>query len=221
METSALVDFREKESLYKWAYVLALITIFYNIGEGIISVLFGLEDDTMALFGFGLDSFVEVISGIGILHMVIRIRKNNTALTDTFERRALKITGTAFYFLTSGLIIAAIINLLEGHKPQTTLWGIIVSSVSIVSMWILIHYKVSVGTKLASPALIADAQCTKTCLYLSVVLLTSSAGYELTGLGGLDSAGTLAIAVLSFREGREAFQKARGSLVCGCTGSCH
>ena len=51
-----------KKELLQWAHILALITIFYNILEGLVSVFFGLEDETMALFGFGLDSFVEVIS---------------------------------------------------------------------------------------------------------------------------------------------------------------
>lgn len=55
-----------KKILYKQANALALITIFYNIVEGIISIYFGLDDETVALFGFGMDSFVEVISGIGI-----------------------------------------------------------------------------------------------------------------------------------------------------------
>ena len=66
-----------KETLYKRAAILALITIVYNIIEGIVSVFFGLEDATIALFGFGLDSFLEVISGIGIWHMIGRLKRNN------------------------------------------------------------------------------------------------------------------------------------------------
>jgi hypothetical protein len=57
---------KKKESLYRWAYALALVTILYNILEGLVSVYFGIEDETIALFGFGLDSFVEVISSVGI-----------------------------------------------------------------------------------------------------------------------------------------------------------
>ena len=53
---------------------LSMITIFYNIAEGLVSIGFGLEDETLALFGFGLDSFVELISGIGILHLIIRMK---------------------------------------------------------------------------------------------------------------------------------------------------
>src|SRR5512142_2219210 len=83
--------------LYDWAAALALITIFYNIIEGLVSVLFGMEDGSMSLFGFGLDSFVEVVSGFGIWHMIRRIRRSGAERPDEFEQRALRITGTAFY----------------------------------------------------------------------------------------------------------------------------
>jgi divalent metal cation (Fe/Co/Zn/Cd) transporter len=210
---------KEKESLYRWAYALAVITIFYNILEGLVSIYFGTEDETLALFGFGLDSFVEVISGVGIWHMIKRIRSNHDANPDHFERQALKITGTAFYILSIGLIATALISIFQGHKPETTFWGIIISLISIVNMWLLIHYKIKVGTRLDSQAIIADANCTKACLYLSIVLLLSSGGYELTGIGWLDSIGAIFIAGLSFKEGRESLQKAKG-LSCSCQGSC-
>jgi divalent metal cation (Fe/Co/Zn/Cd) transporter len=204
-------------SLYKWASTLALITIIYNTGEGIISVYLGFDDETIALFGFGLDSFVEVISGIGIWHMINRLRRNNDGNSDSFEKQALKITGTAFYILTFGLVVTSLLNIFKGHKPETTFWGVIVASVSILTMWILIHYKIKVGKQLNSNAIIADANCTKACLYLSVILLVSSVGYELTGIGGFDSLGAVFIAGLSFREGREAFQKAENNVICSCS----
>jgi len=188
--------------------------------EGLVSVYFGVKDETLALFGFGLDSFVEVISGIGIWHMINRIRKNVGTNSDSFERQALKITGTAFYILSVGLVVTASINVYQGHKPETTFWGIVISLVSIFTMWSLIHYKVKIGTELGSQAIIADANCTKACLYLSVILLVSSAGYELIGIGGIDSVGAVLIAGFSVKEGRESFQKAKG-IACSCQGSCH
>jgi divalent metal cation (Fe/Co/Zn/Cd) transporter len=219
---STTIGFSRKDpALYRWASVLALITIFYNIAEGLVSVFFGLEDESMSLFGFGLDSFVEVISGIGIWHMIRRIRQNEGENPDRFEQRALRITGTGFYLLTAGLAITAAVDLYRGHKPETAFWGIVIALVSILSMWLLIHYKVKVGKRLNSPAILADAACTRACLQLSIVLLAASAGYELTGFGGLDSIGALVIGVLCFREGREAFQKAAtGSFACTCGGAC-
>lgn len=209
----------EKDRLYRTASALALITIFYNILEGAVSVWLGAADETLALFGFGLDSFVEVISGVGVWHMIRRMRQNGGDDRDPFERRALRITGGAFYLLAFGLAASAAVNLYLGHRPETTLWGIVVALVSIASMWLLIRCKVTVGKALDSPAILADAACTRTCLQLSVVLLVASAGFELTGIGLLDPAGTLVIAWFSLKEGREAFGKARG-LACSCACSC-
>ena len=71
-----------------------------------------------------------------------------------------------------------------------------------------------IGRQLNSEAILQDANCTKTCLYLSFVLLLASIGYELTGIGGIDSLGAILIALFSFREGRESFEKARGKSCC-------
>ncbi|MFQ3574285.1 MAG: cation transporter [Thermodesulfovibrionales bacterium] len=209
----------DRVTLYKWASNLAVITIGYNILEGIISIFFGIEDETLALFGFGLDSFVEVISGAGIWHMVKRIRDNGNETLDRFESQALKITGVAFYILSFGLIVSAINNISQGHKPETTLWGVIISSVSILVMWVMIHYKTIIGKALQSEAILADASCAKTCIYLSVILLIASIGYEITGIGGIDAIGAIGIAIFSFREGREAFMKSKGEKCC-CQDTC-
>ncbi len=210
----------ERSSFYKWATALAVVTIVYNFAEGAISVFFGAKDGTVSLFGFGVDSFVEVISGIGIWHMVHRMRQNGPGGEDRFERTALRITGGGFYVLAFGLIVTSLLNIYRGHKPGTTAWGIIVSVIAILAMRMLIHYKMKAGRRFNSRALMADAACSKTCLYLSVVLLAASVGYELTGVGLIDSLGALGIAIFSFREGRESFEKAKGKS-CGCGGLCN
>lgn len=207
---------KDKDHLYRWARWLAWITIFYNVIEGVVSVYFGAADETLSLFGFGIDSFVEVISGIGIWHMLSRIKHRGENNKDKFEKTALKITGTSFYLLVAGLIVTGIYNLGINHKPQTTFWGIVVAVVSIASMSLLIYYKKKVGVALNSEALIADTNCTKTCLYLSIILLLASVGYQITGLGGIDSAGALLIAFFSYKEGKESFEKAKSDKYCSC-----
>lgn len=205
-----------QQQLHRYANALALFTIFYNLLEGLVSVGMGINDETLALFGFGVDSFIEVISAVGVWHMLRRIRANGGETRDEFEQRALRITGSAFYLLTLGLVVTAGLNLYQQHRPETTLWGIVIALVSISFMWALIHYKVKVGTALNSPAILADAACSRACLHLSLVLLASSLGYRLTGIGSLDAIGALLIAWLSFKEGREAFDKAKG-LSCSCS----
>lgn len=211
--------FLRVKGLYRTASLLALITIGYNILEGLVSVWLGAEDETLALFGFGLDSFVEVISGIGVWHMIRRLQQGGEERRDEFEKTSLRITGGAFYLLTAGLVLSSGLSLRSGHRPVTTTWGIVIALISIGSMWLLIREKLKVGRALNSAAIIADAACTRACLLLSVVLLVASAGYRFTGIGQLDAVGSLAIAWLSLREGKEAFAKSQGQ-ACDCNCSC-
>jgi len=217
--TVSEIQKRQRDRLLARANLLALLTIGYNFVEGLVSMVLGGSDETLALFGFGVDSFIEVISAVGVWHMLRRIRHNQGETRDAFEQRALRITGGAFYALTAGLTLMAGLNLVQQHKPETTLWGGVVALASMSFMWLLIHHKTRVGTALNSPAILADAACSRACLYLSVVLLTASAGFELTGIGSLDAIGALVIAWLAGKEGREAFGKARG-LGCSCTCNC-
>lgn len=200
-----------------WTYALwlALFTIFYNLAEGLISVFFGFSDEALTLFGFGVDSFIEVMSGLGILAMVIRIRQNPDTSRSQFERTALRITGTAFYLLVAGLAVTAAYNIIVGHKPETTLPGLIISVISIAIMWALVSGKRKVGRALNSQPILSDANCTMVCIYMSVVLLASSLIYELTGFGFVDSIGALGLIWFSYNEGKEAFEKAVG-LECDC-----
>ena len=202
-----------KTSLNKyWQYALwaALFTIFYNLAEGLVSIYFGAQDETLTLFGFGINSFIEVISGIGILAMVLRIRQDTDAPRSGFERTALRITGASFYLLAAGLAATAIYNLFTAHKPTTTLPGLIVSLVSIVVMWALVMSKRKIGHVLDSAPILADANCTMVCIYMSVVLLASSLIYQFTGFGFVDSLGALGLIYFSISEGRELFEKAAG-----------
>lgn len=200
---------------WQHALWLAFFTIFYNIVEGLVSIIFSVSDESLALFGFGVDSFIEVMSGIGILVMVNRIRKNPQTSRTPFEITALRVTGTAFYILAVGLGVTAFYNIVTNHKPETTLPGLVISIISIAVMWALVMGKRKVGRALNSMPILADANCTMVCIYMSVVLLVSSFIYQLTGFGFVDSLGAAGLIYFSFNEGRESFEKARG-LECDC-----
>ncbi len=202
--------------LYKWALGLSLFTIFYNIGEGIVSTILGFEDGSLALFGFGADSFIEVISGLGIAHMVMRIKKNVGSNRDEFERTALRVTGFSFYILVTGLLVTSVYNIYTNHNPQTTIVGIIISLISILVMWALVFAKTKVGKNLNSDAILADAECTKVCIYMSIILLISSGIFELFRIPYIDSIGTLGLSYFAFKEGKECFEKAKSNKLCCC-----
>jgi len=183
--------------------------VSYNLIEGLVSTLFGASDETLALFGFGVDSFVEVISGIGIAHMIYRIRKSPVSDRDQFERNALRLTGVSFFILTVGLVIGAAYMIYFGGQPSTTLIGIIISSISIMTMYALYKFKLLTGQLLNSAPIISDANCTKTCFYLSFILLGSSLLYELFSVPYVDAIGSLGIAWYAYKEGKEALEKSK------------
>jgi divalent metal cation (Fe/Co/Zn/Cd) transporter len=216
MEISTPALPADQNRFYRTALGLAVFTILYNIAEGLVSMYFGYQDESLALFGFGADSFIEVLSGLGIAHMVLRIQKKPQNNRDDFERTALMVTGYSFYALVIGLAATSMYNLWIGRKPETTLWGVIIALISIAVMWVLVVRKRKVGRQLNSAAILADVACTKVCIYMSLVLLVSSGVYEITRFAFMDILGTLGLAYLSFKEGRECFEKAKRNNHCSC-----
>lgn len=208
---------KETEKLYAVAIALSVFTIIYNIAEGLLATYLGYCDESLTLFGFGVDSFIETVSGLGILHMVLRIKKNPESNRDNYERSALKITGFSFYALVAGLLISAINNLLTGQQPLVTLYGSIIATISILVMLLLVYYKSKTGKALGSEALLADAECTRVCIYMSIVLLVSNGIYYWFRFPYTDSIGAVVIAWFSYKEGKECFEKAHSDKVCSCS----
>lgn len=213
-ETEMTQEAKVTANLFKTALLLAGITITYNILEGLISVFFGFDDESFTLLGFGVDSFIEVLSGIGIAHMILRIRNKPNSDRDTFEQTALRITGIAFYILVAGLVVSSLYNIWSGHRPETSLAGLLISLLSLLTMFALMTAKRRVGNALNSQAILADAECTKVCIYMSLILLGASGLYMLTHIPYLDSLGTLGLSYFAFKEGKECFEKSRNQAHC-------
>ncbi len=214
METKTIMLSQNKISIYKIAFSLAILTIILALAEAIFSTYYGYSDESLSLFGFGVGSFIEIFSAIGVARMIIRIKENENSNRSDFEKTALLITGTGFYILVAGLIITSFYNIYSGHKPETTLSGVIIALFSILLMLALYYGKVKVGNQLNSDAILADAGCTKVCIYMSLILLVVSGIYELTKLPYIDAIGTLGIAYYSFKEGKECFEKAKSNKHC-------
>ena len=149
-----------EQRAYAVAFGLSVFTILYNLTEGAVSTWLGFRDETLALFGFGVDSFIEVISGLGIAYMVVRLRRapHSNAGRAAGEKLALRITGYGFYALVAGLVVSAAVSVWTGHRPETTGWGVVISLVSIAVMWALVRAKERVGRQLNSAAIRASSQ---------------------------------------------------------------
>lgn len=211
------ISVSEQKKLMQTALWLAVFTILYNLAEGLVSVTFGVQDEALTLFGFGVDSFIEVLSGVGIFAMIVRIRQNPETPRSKFEKTALRITGTSFFLLAAGLGATAIYNLFTSHKPTTTIPGLIIALISLAVMWALVWQKRKVGRALNSQPILSDANCTLVCIYMSLVLLVASLVYQFTGFGFVDSLGSIGLIYFSIKEGIEAFEKAKSNNIeCSC-----
>ncbi|HAI76692.1 MAG TPA: hypothetical protein DCM08_10635 [Microscillaceae bacterium] len=204
----------QARQLWRWAYYLSIFTILYNLAEGLLATILGAEDDAITLFGFGLDSFIELISAAGVLLMVRRIQTQPDSHRPAAEVTALRVTGYAFYGLCIVLAAMAIQSLISQQSPKTTFWGIVISSISIGVMLFVIYSKIYLGKQLQSAPLVADARCAIICVYMSIILLVSSGLYELFRFYYIDAIGTLGLIYYAYQEGKECFEKAAGTHHC-------
>lgn len=187
--------------------LLEYVTVAWNIVEGIIAIGAGVLAGSPALIGFGADSFIESISG-GVLIWRLdgeRSGKHDPEAVERIERRAERLVGASFLVLAAYVAFESVRALVSAEAPDASPVGIGLTAVSIVVMLWLARAKRQTGEALGSRALIADAQQTYACWYLSITALTGLALNALFGLWWADPVAGLGIVVFLVREGWEAW----------------
>ncbi len=199
------------------ALLLAWATVLYNLVEGGVSIGFGVADDSVALWGFGFDSLVEVASALVVLW---RLRGDLRARATERERRATLAIGILFLLLAAAIVWGSAAQLLQRRHPATTVPGLLIAALSLAFMVFLWRAKLRTARALDSRALAADAACSLACIQLSGVLFLGSLVYWIRpALGWVDGAAGLGLALLIAREGLEGIRAARRpdfSGGCGC-----
>ncbi len=192
-----------RSALLRRGLRLEYVTVGWNLVEGLIAVAAGALAGSIALIGFGMDSFVESISGSVLIWRLgaEASGRRDAEDIDRVERRAERLVGITFLILAFYVAFEAIRTLLGGVRPDASPVGIALSAVSIGVMLWLARAKRQTGEELGSRALIADAQQSYACWYLSMATLTGLALNALFGLWWADPVAALAIAVLLVREG--------------------
>ncbi|HJW73222.1 MAG TPA: cation transporter [Geothrix sp.] len=193
---------------------LSGITIAYNLAEGLVSMGFGWKDDSVALFGFGADSFIEVGSALLVLWKLM----DHGSLER--ERQATRRIGWLFLMLGAGIVGGALLQLAGRQHPPTTLPGLIISALSLSFMVFLWRAKLRVAKALDSATVAADAACSLACIQLSVVLFLGSLLFLLApALWWVDAAAAVGLAVLIGKEGLGMIRHASSACFtggCGC-----
>lgn len=197
----------QRRSLLQRGLLLEYVTVGWNIAEGLVAIAAGALARSPALIGFGVDSFVESVSGSVLVWRLRTEFRGDAGRIDEYERlerRAERIVGVSFLVLASYVAFEAVQTLLNGGQPEVSPVGILLTTLSIVVMLWLARAKLRTGEALASRALIADSKQTFACWYLSFTTLAGLALNALFGWSWADPVAALVICVFLVREGFEA-----------------
>ncbi len=203
----------ERAALGRKALALSYFTVGYNTLEGLISVLAGRAAGSIALVGFGLDSFIESLSG-GV--MILRFRRHGSISHEEearIERKATKLVGWTFYILGAYVLYESVTKLIFREAAGPSLIGMVIAVVSLVVMPMLYIMKNRLGRRMGSTSLVADSKQTLACTFLSVALLIGLGANYLFGFWQADPLVGLLIVVFLFKEGREAIREGK---LCSC-----
>jgi divalent metal cation (Fe/Co/Zn/Cd) transporter len=179
---------------------LAGASVAYNVLEAVLAVAAGLVAGSVALVGFGLDSVVEVSSGLVILWQ-FRHR-----MPETRERQALRLMAIAFFALAAYVTVESVRGLFFGGQPESSPVGIGLAIASLVIMPFLSWAQRRTGRALGSATVVADSTQTLLCTYLSAVLLVGLTLNATLGWAWADPIAGLVIAAVAVREGVEAWR---------------
>ncbi len=216
-------DAEQRRRLGRRAQLLAGASVTYNVIEAVIAIGAGVVAGSVALVGFGLDSVVEVSSGLIILWQ-FRHR-----LPETRERQALRLLALSFFALAGYVTVESVRTLITRADPDTSAVGIGLAIVSLIVMPLLSWAQRRTGRALGSNAVVADSTQTLLCTYLSAVLLLGLVLNATLGWGWADPLAGLVIAGVAVREGREAWRgdgccapvdTGATTGACNCTGDC-
>lgn len=191
-----------RSSLVRRGRLLAWATILWNAAEGIIGIVSGIAAGSIALVGFGVDSYVEVFAGAVVLW---RLSKEDQGrhVSAQAERRAVRLIAFTFFALAAGIGVESVRKLATGERPEESAIGLLLAVVSLIVMPLLARAKRQVGQRLGSRALEADATETDLCVWLSAILLAGLGLNSLFGWWWADPVAALAIVAIAAREGWE------------------
>jgi divalent metal cation (Fe/Co/Zn/Cd) transporter len=184
----------------RWGVWLAWFTIAWNSVEGIAGIVAGVAAGSIALVGFGVDSYVEVFAGSVIVWRLAQDRHGHE-LSQAAERRAVRLIAATFLLLAAGVGIESLRRLANAAEPDQSLFGIGLALLSLVVMPLLARAKRRVGAAIESRAMLADATETTLCVWLSAILVAGLGLNAVFGWGWADPLAGLAIVYVAAREG--------------------
>ena len=192
------------------ALALSFFTVGYNVLEGVVAVVAAIMAGSSALLGFGLDSFVESLSGMVMIWRFWEYGPEaDEEETAKAEQKATRFVGFTFFILGAYVVFDSTRTLVKQEPPDTSVVGLALAVLSLIVMPVLFYLKYRLGRSIGSESLVADSTETLACVLLSVALLVGLGINYLWQIWWADSAAALVIAALIFKEGYSTLQESR------------
>jgi cation diffusion facilitator family transporter len=189
------------QNLRKKAFILSIFTVSYNIIEGIVSIVAGVLSNSIALKGFGIDSFIESISGAVMIWRFKKLDRITKEEEEKVEKIAQRFIAISFFILSAYILYESISKLYIKEITEPSIPGLIIILMSIIVMPILFYFKYKTGRSLGSKSLIADSKETLACLFLSAAVLSGILFNFFYGFWQADPIAAIIIAIYLVVEG--------------------
>ena len=210
-----VISAQRRAELGRRAQWLAGASVAYNAVEATVAIAAGAAASSIALVGFGLDSIVEMSSGLIILWQF------RHPMPETRERRALRLIAISFFALAGYVTVESLRSLLGGPSAEPSPVGIAIAALSLLVMPALSWAQRRTGQALGSTTVVADSKQTLLCTYLSGVLLVGLVLNSALGWWWADPVVGLVVAGLAVREGREAWRGEACACIPALDGAAH
>jgi divalent metal cation (Fe/Co/Zn/Cd) transporter len=185
--------------LRRAGFVLEGITLGWNVVGIVVLALAAIAARSVALAGFGLDSFIEIGASTVVLWEL-------SGTGEERQRKALRIIGGGFILLAIYLAVQSTYVLATGYHPKHSVVGIVWTALTAAVMFGLATGKARVGRALDNPVLRTEGRVTMVDAFLATAVLIGLALNAGLGWWWADPLAGYVILFYGLKEGRAALR---------------
>ena len=178
---------------------LEWLTLGWNVVGVVFLAFLAVTASSVALAGFGLDSFIEIGASAVVLWEL-------SGTGEVRQRRALRLIGVAFILLAVYLLVQSVLALLTGHHASPGVGGIVWTAMTAVVMFTLAASKGRTGRALGNRVLVTEGRVTFIDGLLAVAVLVGITLDLVLGWWWADPVAGLVIVYYAAREAIHIFR---------------
>jgi divalent metal cation (Fe/Co/Zn/Cd) transporter len=196
----------DRAALIQQAFRLEYLTLAWMTIEAAVAIGSGVAAGSLTLTAFGIDSLIELASAAVLVWRLTIELRHGQVFAEKAERTASRVGGALLFALAAYVVASASWKIWTQQGAEFSLSGLIISVLTIPTMYFLSRRKLQLANALGSRALRADAVEGITCGWLAFVVVGALVAQHLVGAWWLDALASLGIVWFVIREGREAWE---------------